>query len=179
MAVPSMHAPPQMLRCARSAEVDRTALESGSALPCRRKVTLSAVSAPGCERLEKVVVALDAESKKEGERGEMLIDVTEVLETCRPCAGRGACVRSGTGRALRLSTAPGMGRALLSAPAVDVGDALPVDSTLAPADSAVDRVSAVSDDPSDICDAESTVLTRRNGGLTGRAKSIASGRENA
>lgn len=76
-----------MLRCARSAEVESKPPERGSALPYRISVTESAVSEPeGCdnENVEKLVVPLDTESKKEGERGEAFVETEDVLEAWRP-----------------------------------------------------------------------------------------------
>lgn len=176
MAVPSMHAPPQILRCALSAEVEsKPPPPSGSPFPYRIKVTESAVSEPECcdaENAEKLVVALEAESKNEGERGDALVE--DVLDAWRPWTDRGPGARSGPGRARRMSIGTADAR---TGELGMVGGAVAAESGVLGVE-----VAGPSVDDGDFPEAseiDSAVIPRRNFGFNGNAKSNASGCENA
>lgn len=164
-----------MLRCALSAEVESKAPASGSPFPYRIKVTESAVSEPECcdaEKAEKVFVALDAESKKEGERGDALVE--DVLDAWRPCTDRGPCARSGPGRARRMSIGTADAR---TGELGMVGGAVATESGVLGVDFSGPSVD-VEDFP-EASEIDSVLIPRRNLGFNGNAKSKASGCENA
>ena len=171
-----MHAPPQILRCALSAEVESSPPPNGSPFPCRIKVTESAVRAPECcdaENAEKLVVApLEAESKKEGESGDALVE--DVLDAWRPCTDRGPCARSGPGRARRMSIGTADAR---TGELGMVGGAVAAESGVLGVDFAGPSVD--DEDSAEASEIDSAVTPRRNLGFNGNAKSKASGCENA
>lgn len=133
------------------------------------------MSDPECcesEKLEKAVVALDAESKKNGEYGDVLVETEDAVEVCRPCTCRIPCVRSGPGRARRISIGPGTA----GGTAVGAGDAGEAGPACVAAVPVLGKVTSESMDDSEAREMELAVFNRLNpGSLLGSAKSRASG----